>query len=107
MTSFIRKYIFLYIIFIEIYKKFITIFKFIEGDQYKFIKYSKIKNVIDVGSNNFHTARLILNYKNVKVFCYDPIKLSNQDIKKFKKKLYLTIMLCGIKMKKKNFGPLL
>jgi FkbM family methyltransferase len=87
IISFIRKNIFLYIIFIGIYKKFINIFKFIEEDQYKFIKNSKIKNIIDVGSNNFQTAKIILSYKNVKIFCYDPIKLRNQYIKKYKENI--------------------
>jgi FkbM family methyltransferase len=75
IITFIRRNIFFYIIFITIYKKYTNIFKFIEGNKYKFIKYSKIQNVIDVGSNNFQTAKIILSYKNVKIFCYDPIKL--------------------------------
>ena len=90
ITNFIRKHIFFYIIFIEIYKKYINIFKFVEGDKYKFIKYSKIKNFIDVGSNDFQTTKLILSYKKIKVFCYDPIKLSNKHIQylnRFKKKI--------------------
>ena len=78
ITNFIRKHIFFYIIFIEIYKKYINIFKFVEGDKYKFIKYSKIKNFIDVGSNDFQTTKLILSYKKIKVFRKQFRKLLNQ-----------------------------
>jgi FkbM family methyltransferase len=85
--NFYKKKYFLYIVFITIYKKYANIFKFIEGNQYKFIKYSKIQNAIDVGSNNFQTAKIILSYKNVKIFCYDPIKLKNKNISKFKKNI--------------------
>ena len=74
----IRKKICLYIIFIYLYKKFINIFFFIENNKYKFICNSKfIKKIIDVGSNNFQIAKLLLKLnKNVKVTCYDPIKIS-------------------------------
>jgi len=87
IITFIRKNIFLYVIFIAIYKKFVNTFKFIEGNQYKFIKYSKIQNVIDVGSNNFQTAKIVLGYKSVKIFCYDPIKFKNENLNKLKKNI--------------------
>lgn len=87
IIEFIRKNIYLYVIFILIYKKFTKIFQFIENDQYKFIKHSKIKNVIDAGSNNFQTANLISSHNNVKIFCYDPIKFRNFNINKLKKNI--------------------
>ena len=107
IIDFIRKNIYLYIIFVAVYKKYINLFKFIEGNKYKFIKYSKIQNVIDVGSNNFQTAKIILSYKNVKICCYDPIIFKNKNINRFKNITFNNYALWNKNGKIKFFIPYL
>ena len=57
----IRKNIYLYILLINIYKKFIFFFSFIEKKNYLFLKSKKIKNILDIGSNNFQISKIILS----------------------------------------------
>ena len=76
INEIIRKNAYLYIIFIFIYKRFTNLFLFIEKGSYSFIKNSKIYNIIDVGSNHFQIAKIILSLcknKKIKIFSFDPI----------------------------------
>ena len=76
INEIIRKNAYLYIIFILIYKRFTNLFLFIEKGSYSFIKNSKIYNIIDVGSNHFQIAKIILSLcknKKIKIFSFDPI----------------------------------
>ena len=68
----IRKNIYLYILLINIYKKFIFFFSFIEKKNYLFLKSKKIKNILDIGSNNFQISKIILSLnKQIKIVCFD------------------------------------
>ena len=49
LINVIRKNIYLYILLINIYKKFIFFFSFIEKKNYLFLKSKKIKNILDIG----------------------------------------------------------
>jgi hypothetical protein len=76
INKIIRKNIYLYIFFIFIYKRFSNLFLFIEKDSYSFIKNSRINNIVDVGSNHFQIAKIILSLcknRRIKIFSYDPI----------------------------------
>lgn len=76
INKIIRKNIYLYIFFIFIYKRFANLFLFIEKDSYSFIKNSRIYNIVDVGSNHFQIAKIILSLcknKRIKIFSFDPI----------------------------------
>ena len=74
--KFIRQNIVLYIIFINVYKKFIHLFYFIEKKKYYFLNNSKIKTILDVGSNNFQSTKLILKIREkikvTKIHCFEP-----------------------------------
>jgi FkbM family methyltransferase len=80
--KFLRKNIILYIIFINIYKKFIYLFYFIENNKYYFLNNNKIKTILDIGSNNFQIAKLILKIrkkiKKTKIYCFEPNPLINK-----------------------------
>ena len=81
LIKFLRKNIILYIIFINIYKKFIYLFYFIENNKYYFLNNNKIKTILDIGSNNFQSAKLILKIrKNIKtkIYCFEPNPLINK-----------------------------
>ena len=80
INKIIRKNIYLYIFFIFIYKRFSNLFLFIEKDSYSFIKNSRINNIVDVGSNHFQIAKIILSLcknRRIKIFSYDPIPQDN------------------------------
>ena len=72
IINIIRKNIYLYILFINIYKKFIFFFSFIEKKNYLFLKTKKIKNILDIGSNNFQISKIILSLnKKIEIICFD------------------------------------
>ena len=72
IINLIRRNLYLYIVFINIYKKFIFCFAFIEKKNYLFLKSKKIKNVLDIGSNNFQISKIILSInKQIKIICFD------------------------------------
>ena len=72
LINVIRKNIYLYILLINIYKKFIFFFSFIEKKNYLFLKSKKIKNILDIGSNNFQISKIILSLnKQIKIVCFD------------------------------------
>ena len=80
INKIIRKNIYLYIFFIFIYKRFTNLFLFIEKNSYYFIKNSRINNIVDVGSNHFQIAKIILSLcknRRIKIFSYDPIPQDN------------------------------
>jgi FkbM family methyltransferase len=74
--SFIRKNILLYLIFINIYKKFIYLFP-VEKKKYLFLSNNnKFKKVLDIGCNKFQTAKTLLSINNkLSINCYDPSPL--------------------------------
>lgn len=73
ILNLIRKNIYLYIIFIYIYKKYTAFFYFLEINNYKFLSSKKIGTVLDIGSNKFQTAKIFLKInKDLKVICFDP-----------------------------------
>lgn len=75
----IRKNIFLYILSINIYKRFTSFFFFIEKKNYYFIKKSKIENILDIGSNQFQVCKIIQSLKaKLKFYCFDPIQVNNK-----------------------------
>jgi FkbM family methyltransferase len=74
INKIIRKNLYLYVFFIFIYKKFINYFLFVEKKNYFFIKNSRIKTVLDVGSNHFQICNIILSLnQKLKIFSFDPI----------------------------------
>ena len=101
INSLIRKNIFLYIFFLNFYKKYTDLFFFIERKKYSFLKNSQFKNVIDIGSNKFQTYQLMkkLNH-NLLITCFDPFLENKSNKKNFKK-----IALGNFKGKKKIYMP--
>lgn len=103
INKIIRKNILLYIFCIYIYKKFTSFFFFIEIKNYFFIKKSKIKNILDIGSNHFQICNIIHSLKvELKLFCFDPIQINNKFNKKLKNLKFYNYAL-GDKNNKKLF----
>ena len=106
INKIIRKNIYLYIFFIFIYKRFSNLFLFIEKDSYSFIKNSRINNIVDVGSNHFQIAKIILSLcknRRIKIFSYDPIPQDDFVTPKIDAEGYeLPIIKGAIKSIKKN-----
>ena len=69
ILNLIRKNIYLYIIFIYIYKKYTAFFYFLEINNYKFLSSKKIGTVLDIGSNKFQTAKIFIIRYEKKLFC--------------------------------------
>lgn len=80
----IRKNILLYLIFINIYKKFSYLFP-VEKQKYLFLSNNKkFKKVIDIGCNKFQTAKTLLKINSkLRIDCYDPSPLiKHTDVNK-------------------------
>ncbi len=80
INKIIRKNIYFYIFTLKIYKNNPIFFSFLEKSKYIFLKNSNFKYVIDIGSNQFQTAKLIQKINNnLTIYAFDP---SGKDIKK-------------------------
>ena len=83
VINIIRRNIYLYILFINIYKKYTYLFSFIEKNNYLFLKSKKINHILDIGSNNFQISKIILSInKNIKITCFDANILLKNNIQK-------------------------
>lgn len=80
INKIIRQNIYLYIFTLKIFKKNPIFFSFLEKSKYIFLKNSNFKYVIDIGSNQFQTAKLIQKINNnLVIYAFDPV---GKDIKK-------------------------
>lgn len=85
IENIIRKNIYFYIIFINIYKNFPSLFPFLEKKKYMILKNSEFKNVLDIGCNNFQTMKIMKGINNkLNFFLFDPIIKNKKKIKKTK-----------------------
>jgi len=85
INKIIRRNALLYILSVFIYKKFTNFFFFVEKKNYLFLEKSKIKNILNIGSNHFQVCKIVQSLKKkLKCFCFDPIQISNNLNKNIK-----------------------